>query len=86
MSPKETVIVSDTVAYDHGTSKVYYTNEAGDAVEPDHSFLVILKKDKGENAGASTGKWPPPSWNEYLFGKPGEAGQKKLIVKRTLRA
>jgi ketosteroid isomerase-like protein len=45
MSPKETVIVSDTVAYDYGTSKVYYTNEAGEEKLLTNSYLVILKKD-----------------------------------------
>jgi hypothetical protein len=45
MSPKETVVVSDTVAYDYGTSKVYYTNEAGEEKLLTNSYLVILKKD-----------------------------------------
>lgn len=46
MRPQETVIVSDTVAYDFGTSSVYYTNENGEPVELKDTFLVILKKDK----------------------------------------
>lgn len=50
MSPQETVIVSDSVAYDYGTSVVYYTNENGEAVKLHDTFLVILKKDKD-------GKW-----------------------------
>jgi ketosteroid isomerase-like protein len=50
MSPKETVIVSDSVAYDFGVSRVYYTNPEGEAVELKDSFLVILKKGKD-------GKW-----------------------------
>ncbi|MGF1669670.1 MAG: YybH family protein [Balneolaceae bacterium] len=50
MRPIETVIVSDTVAYDFGTSSVYYTNEDGEPVELEDTFLVILKKDKN-------GKW-----------------------------
>lgn len=44
MSPKETVIVSDSVAYDFGTSKVYYTNSDGITVELKDTFLAILKK------------------------------------------
>ena len=49
MSPEETVVVSDSVAYDYGTSKVYYTNDKGESVELQDTFLVILKKDKKEN-------------------------------------
>ena len=33
MRPQETVIVSDSVAYDYGTSSVYYTNSKGESVE-----------------------------------------------------
>lgn len=51
MSPKETIIVSDSVAYDFGTSSVYYTNEQGEPVEISDTFLAILKKDKKD------GKW-----------------------------
>ncbi|MBZ9731367.1 hypothetical protein LB467_16885 [Salegentibacter sp. JZCK2] len=51
MRPQETVIVSDTVAYDFGTSFVYYTNPEGQSVELSNTFLVILKKDKND------GKW-----------------------------
>ena len=51
MHPKETVIVSDSVAYDFGTSIVYFTNENGESIELENSFLVILKKDKND------GKW-----------------------------
>lgn len=51
MKPKETIIVSDSVAYDFGTSSVYYTNEQGEPVEIEDTFLAILKKDK------SDGKW-----------------------------
>ena len=51
MRPQETVIVSDTVAYDFGTSSVYYTNADGESVELTDTFLVILKKDKKD------GKW-----------------------------
>ncbi len=50
MYPKETVIVSDTVAYDYGVSKVYYSNAKGELIELQDTFLVILKKGKD-------GKW-----------------------------
>jgi len=49
MHPKETVIVSDSVAYDFGVSSVYYTDSLGNTVELKDSFLVILKKDKEGN-------------------------------------
>jgi len=48
MTPKETVIVSDSVAYDFGTSKTYYTNDNGESVELDDTFLVIIKMDKND--------------------------------------
>lgn len=51
MRPRETVIVSDSVAYDSGTSSTYYTNEEGEAIELTATFLAVLKKDK------SDGKW-----------------------------
>lgn len=51
MRPEETIIVSDSVAYDFGTSSTYYTNEEGEAVELTATFLAILKKDKND------GKW-----------------------------
>lgn len=51
MKPKETIIVSDSIAYDFGTSSVYYTNEQGEPIEIENTFLAILKKDK------SDGKW-----------------------------
>ncbi|WP_250435898.1 Cif family virulence factor [Hanstruepera flava] len=51
MKPQETIIVSDSVAYDFGTSSVYYTNEQGEPVEIEDTFLAILKKDKND------GKW-----------------------------
>ena len=51
MNPKETIIASDSVAYDFGTSSVYYTNEQGEPVEIEDTFLAILKKDKND------GKW-----------------------------
>lgn len=49
MTPEETVVVSDSVAYDYGTSKVYYTNDKGESVELEDTFIVILKKDKEDN-------------------------------------
>lgn len=51
MRPQETVIVSDSVAYDFGTSSVYYTNAEGEPIELTDTFLVILKKDKKD------GRW-----------------------------
>jgi hypothetical protein len=48
MNPTETFILNDTMAYDWGNSLVYYTDEAGEKVELKNSFLVILKKEKGE--------------------------------------
>jgi ketosteroid isomerase-like protein len=44
MFPKETVIVSDSIAYDFGVSHVYYTNSEGTVVELKDNFLAILKK------------------------------------------
>jgi ketosteroid isomerase-like protein len=44
MFPKETIIVSDSVAYDFGVSHVYYTNNEGIVVELKDNFLAILKK------------------------------------------
>lgn len=49
MTPQETVIASDSIAYDYGTSKVYYTNDKGESVELQDTFIVILKKDKEDN-------------------------------------
>ena len=46
MTPTETVIVSDSIAYDYGTSKVYYTDENGQSLLLEDTFLAILKKDK----------------------------------------
>ena len=51
MKPQETIIVSDSIAYDFGTSSVFYTNEEGKTVEISDTFLAILKKDKKD------GKW-----------------------------
>ena len=48
MKPKETIIVSDSIAYDFGTSSVYYTNEQGEPVAITDTFLAILKKDKSD--------------------------------------
>lgn len=47
MTPTETYIMNDTMAYDWGSSKVYYTNVEGETVELRNSFLVILKKENG---------------------------------------
>lgn len=44
MFPRETIIASDSVAYDFGVSHVYYTNSEGNVVELKDSFLAILKK------------------------------------------
>ena len=46
MKPIETVIVSDSIAYDFGTRKTYYTNEQGKVVELQDTYLAILKKGK----------------------------------------
>jgi len=51
MRPIETIIVSDSVAYDFGNSSVYYTSTEGKAVEITDTFLAILKKDKKD------GRW-----------------------------
>jgi ketosteroid isomerase-like protein len=48
MKPKETVIVSDSVAYDFGTSSVYYTNAEGAPIEIKDTYLAIIKKDKND--------------------------------------
>ena len=48
MHPRETVIVSDSIAYDFGTSSTYYTDEAGEAIELTATFLAELKKDKSD--------------------------------------
>lgn len=45
MSPIETVVLNDTMAYDFGTSKVYYTNENGEQVELQDTFLALMKKE-----------------------------------------
>jgi ketosteroid isomerase-like protein len=44
MYPKETILVSDSIAYDFGVSHIYYTNSEGIAVELKDTFLAILKK------------------------------------------
>ena len=44
MNPKETVIVSDSVAYDYGVSTVYFSDKDGKLMELHDTFLVILKK------------------------------------------
>lgn len=44
MRPIETVVVNDSIAWDFGTSSVYFTNEQGDVQELQDTFLAILKK------------------------------------------
>ena len=46
MRPKETVIVSDSIAYDFGVSSTYYTDDKGVVHELNDTFLVILKRTK----------------------------------------
>jgi ketosteroid isomerase-like protein len=48
MSPLETAVVSDSVAYDFGTSSLYYKNAEGKPIELKNTFLMILKKDKND--------------------------------------
>ncbi|MDH7914208.1 hypothetical protein [Winogradskyella sp. SYSU M77433] len=51
MRPVETKLVSDSIAYDFGTSSTYYTNAEGEHIELTATFLALLKKDKAD------GKW-----------------------------
>jgi len=44
MRPIETVVVNDSIAWDFGTSSVYFTNAEGEVRELRDTFLVILKK------------------------------------------
>lgn len=46
MRPRETIIVSDSMAYDFGTSSTYYTDSKGEQIELTATFLAVLKKDK----------------------------------------
>ena len=46
MHPLQTVIVNDTLAYDFGWSEVFFTNNDGEVVRLDNSFLALLKKEK----------------------------------------
>lgn len=48
MQPKETQILNDSMAYDFGTSRVFYTDREGNPVELNNSFLVLLKKEEGQ--------------------------------------
>lgn len=48
MTPTETQIMNDSMAYDWGSSKTYYTNKEGEKIELRNSFLAILKKIDGE--------------------------------------
>jgi len=45
MRPLETVVVSDSVAWDFGTSQVYFTNAGGEVQQLEDTFLAILKKE-----------------------------------------
>ncbi len=45
MSPKETVILNDTMAYDFGTSRVYYSDTIGEIHLLRDTYLALLKKD-----------------------------------------
>ncbi len=47
MTPTETLILNDSVAYDWGTSRTYYTDKDGGVVELHNSFLAIMKKQGG---------------------------------------
>lgn len=49
MYPMETVIVSDSIAYDFGNRKTYYTDNQGKSVELEDTFLAILKKGEDGN-------------------------------------
>jgi ketosteroid isomerase-like protein len=49
MKPTETVILNDSMAYDFGTSTVYFTNAEGKSVELYDTFLVLLKKGEDGN-------------------------------------
>ena len=44
MRPTETVVVNDSIAWDFGTSSVYFTNEQGAVQELQDTYLAILKK------------------------------------------
>lgn len=48
MQPSETILVNDSIAYDMGESRVYYTNEAGEQVELRDKYLAIIKKEQGQ--------------------------------------
>lgn len=45
MHPLQTVIIDDTLAYDFGWSEVFYTNEEGEVIRLDNSFLALIKKE-----------------------------------------
>ena len=48
MTPTETYILNDSMAYDWGASRTYYTNKEGKQIELRNSFMAILKKVDGE--------------------------------------
>ncbi len=60
MYPKETVVLNDTLAYDYGYSNVFYTNEEGEVVILEDTFIALMKKGKD-------GKWK--LWREVASGK-----------------
>lgn len=50
MQPIETVVLSDTMAYDFGQSTVFFTDSLGQTQRLKDTYLAILKKD-------SLGRW-----------------------------
>jgi len=44
---EETQLLNDSMAYDWGTSTIYYTDNDGNSVKIEDSFFVILKKEGG---------------------------------------
>ncbi|WP_224483161.1 DUF4440 domain-containing protein [Robertkochia aurantiaca] len=44
MSPIETIVMSDSIAYDMGTSKVFYTDEQGNVISLKDTYIALLKK------------------------------------------
>jgi ketosteroid isomerase-like protein len=44
MTPNETVLVSEGIAYDFGNSVVYFTNGAGEVEQLRNAYLAILEK------------------------------------------
>lgn len=48
MMPEETAILNDSMAYDWGKSKVYYTDSTGTVQYLEDSYLVLLKKENDQ--------------------------------------